>query len=301
MDNSPNLERFPRCPPPMVSVVIPARNAAETLPIQLSALERQDYRGRWEIVVADNNSTDETPDVVDAWKGRLPIAVIPAFKGTGVSYTRNVGIRAATGDLIAICDADDEVSESWLSTIVEASRRSDAVGGRLDYSKLNDPVAVSWRGTPLTTGPKIRGAFLPAVIGANLAVWADVCSALDGFNEEYTSGADDTEFCWRLQLAGYRLGFSTQALIHYRVRGDLRALVRQLYSYGRANPRLYRDFRKHGMPRSNTRRALLGWAWLIVHLPYLLRGRHLRGRWLGQAALRIGKVVGSIENHTIYL
>ncbi len=285
----------------MVSVIIPARNAAELLPTQLAALERQDYERDWEVIVVDNGSTDGTAQVATAWADRLPLRIVRAFDRSGAGYARNTGFEAARGDLVVFCDADDEVTKGWLRAMVGASPESDAVGGPLDDTKLNDPAIRSWHRTALAREPRPAAGFLPAIACANFGVWIDVLEALNGFDEDYAQGAEDTEFCWRLQLAGYRLGFAQQAVVHYRTRDDLRALFRQFYRSGRGVVRLYRDYRSRGMPRSSTRNALKGWGWLLIHVPDVLRGHAQCGDWVRGAALRTGKVAGSIENRTIYL
>src|SRR5579875_3680549 len=62
----------PRPAPRLVSVIIPVRNAAKTLGETLGGLARQDYRGQWEVIVADNGSSDRPGEVVSEWYGRLP-------------------------------------------------------------------------------------------------------------------------------------------------------------------------------------------------------------------------------------
>lgn len=301
MADSVDSDRVRRDPPSMISVVIPARNAAALLPAQLAALEGQDFDRDWELIVVDNGSTDNTTDIARSWSDRLPMQVISALDRPGVSYARNTGVLAARGDLIVFCDADDEVSESWLTNIVEASLTADAVGGATSLTQLNDPVAMSWNSLTLTSEPRLAGGFLPTVSTCNLSVWMDVFESLSGFNEQYGYGVEDIEFTWRLQLAGYRLSFAPEALIHYRTRADLQSLARQFFLYGRGGPRLYRDFRSVGMPRTSIYGTFKSWAWLVLHLPDLARGRSRRGIWVRGAAMRMGRVAGSIENRVFYL
>ena len=300
MDTSPNPDRFPRHRPAKVSVVIPSRNAAKLLPTQLAALERQTYEDDWEVIVVDNGSTDNTSAVALSWSDRLPLRVVHALETSGVSYARNVGIRAADGELVAICDSDDEVSSHWLTSIVDASLHADAVGGSTETSKLNTPTTLSWNLSSSDLLPMRPGGFLPTALGCNLAIWTDVFAALGGFDESYMSGGDEVEFCWRLQLTGYRLGFSQEAVVHYRLRDDVRSLARQFYNYGRGGARLYHDFRSDGMRRGSLRDAVRAWASLAIHLPDVARGPSLRGNWVRAAAMRMGKAVGSIEHRTVY-
>src|SRR4051794_20497634 len=157
----------PRAPPRLVSVIVPVRNGAAVLGQQLAALERQGYRGRWEVVVADNGSSDGTAAVVAEWTGRLPMRRVAADRRRGINVARNVGVNAANGDLLAFCDADDQVAPGWLEALVETARGADLVGGRLDEETLNqDPRAPRRPRHPRNRLPTAL-EFLPFAPGAN--------------------------------------------------------------------------------------------------------------------------------------
>ncbi|HZS84702.1 MAG TPA: glycosyltransferase [Stellaceae bacterium] len=95
-------------PAPLVSVIIPAHNAATTIGRALDSVLRQDYRPL-EIIVIDDASSDATGDVV--LNRRHPdVRVIRLPSQQGASAARNAGIEAACGELVAFLDADDE----WL-------------------------------------------------------------------------------------------------------------------------------------------------------------------------------------------
>jgi glycosyltransferase involved in cell wall biosynthesis len=164
-DTGPNV-RARR--PSLVSVVIPARNARRTLGAQLEALRAQDYAGPWELVVADNGSTDGTADLASAWAHTLPLRVVDASLRRGASFARNRGWRSALGDLMAFCDADDVVSSGWLSRLTEAAEEADLVGGPYEFRRLNAIQGQPWwDGASLPVGLN----FLPFMVGGNLAVW----------------------------------------------------------------------------------------------------------------------------------
>lgn len=93
---------------PLVSVVIPAFNAAATLRRTLDSVFAQTYAAL-EVIVVDDASTDETPDVIAEYS-QSNFRSIRLSRNGGVSAARNVGIEAARGELIAFLDADDE----WL-------------------------------------------------------------------------------------------------------------------------------------------------------------------------------------------
>ena len=287
---------------PRVSVVMPVLNGAATLPQQLRALAAQTYPGRWELVVADNGSTDETAQVVREWTGRLPcLRLVDASDRMSTNYARNVGAAAARGDLLVFCDADDVATPGWLAAMVAALGSYDLVGGRLDDEALNDPVSRAWRARPRADELPRALSFRPYATSANLGVRAAVLRALGGWNEDFVRGGTEVEFCWRAQLAGYRLGYAPDAVMQYRYRATRWAFAYQLYRYGRAEAQLFRAFHDRGAPRPSVYRACRAWAWILVHLPYLLRSRIHQGRWLRTAAFRIGRLDGSVRNRTLCL
>jgi GT2 family glycosyltransferase len=123
---------------------------------------------------------------------------------------------------------------------------------------------------------------------------------LGGFNERYAGGGDADEFFWRLQLAGYSLGFAEDALIAYRLRSTVWGTVKQSYSYASGKPQLYREFRKDGLPRSFVR-MLLAWGRLVICVPCLVMSKRLRSKWMNMAAVRLGHLKGSIRERVVYL
>ncbi|NCF13157.1 MAG: glycosyltransferase, partial [Verrucomicrobiaceae bacterium] len=86
--------------------------------------------------------------------------------------------------------------------------------------------------------------------GCNLAVRKKALEAIGGFSERYLIAGDDVDFCWRLQQAGFRMGFSAAAFVWHRRRATLWRYFRQQYQYGKAEALLMQDhperFRRGG-------------------------------------------------------
>jgi glycosyltransferase involved in cell wall biosynthesis len=284
----------------MVSVVVPVRNCAELLVEQLEALARQTYAGAWEIVVADNGSTDASAAVANQWAERLPqLRVVDASSRPGAAHARNVGASQARGDLLAFCDADDVVSDGWLSALVDALADADVVAGAIDTDRLNDALTRRWR--PFTVGAvPVSHGWLPYGLSANVGFRRPVFQQLEGFREDYRVG-EDVEISWRAQLRGLRFTYAPDAVVHYRFRTGLRAMLRQYVGYGTIGPQLYRDFRDTGMPASGVGASLGLWTRLVALLPIAIWSPRARGDVLRRLAFRLGRLRGSVQTHVLYL
>src|SRR5687767_27975 len=92
---------------PAVSVIIACLNAAETISGQLEALAAQTWSRPWEVIVADNGSSDDSRSVVERFRDRLPaLRIVDASAKRGQPYALNVAAREARGTALAFCDAD---------------------------------------------------------------------------------------------------------------------------------------------------------------------------------------------------
>jgi glycosyltransferase involved in cell wall biosynthesis len=281
------------------SVVIPARNAATLLGGQLAALREQEFNGRFEVIVADNGSTDGTAAVAAGWASRLPdLKVVDASARPGISYARNAGVAAAGGDHVLFCDADDEAAPGWVQALVDGLQQADIVGGRLDLDTLNPPPVRAWRVEPAVDGLPVTMDFLPYAVGANIGMRTAVYRVLGGFDEAYGESHDEVEFCWRAQLASYRLAYTPQAVVRYRLRDNLRHLAAQRYRYGLGYARLFKQYRDHGITRGTIGTEFRIWAGLLLRSPQLTTAAG-RGRWVHRASWNAGRLRGSLAQRTL--
>ncbi|HEX2412055.1 MAG TPA: glycosyltransferase [Solirubrobacteraceae bacterium] len=284
--------------PALVSVVMPAHNAAADIATQLRALAAQDYRGRFEVVVADNLSTDGTPEraLAEAAALGLDLRVVDAGEIAGVSHARNAGCAAARGELIAVCDADDLVAPGWLSGLVDAASSFDMVGGSIDSSVVNPAHVRSWRMLPPPDVLPARYGFLPYAHGCNQALWRDVWERSGGWDESIRDGCDDIEFAWRLQLAGHTLGVAPAAVVHYRLRDTLTGHARQSYAYHRNAGLLMRRFRAHGARPSSLGAVAVECLYALRPLPVAAFSGAARAVMAGRMAALWGRIRSSVEH-----
>jgi glycosyltransferase involved in cell wall biosynthesis len=237
-------------PAPQISVIIPVYNAESTLGVQLEALRRQAFAGSWEVIVADNGSTDRSLAVAERFALQLPLRIVPATAMRGAGHARNVGARSARASLLAFVDADDEVAPGWLQAIVKSLRHHAVVASRFDKERLNAPEIRATRQMLQQFGlnPSSYARFLPHVGGSGLAVRRSVHLALGGFDESLLR-LQDTDYSWRLQLAGHTIHFEREAVLHVRFREGNGSALRQAFLYGRYYGRRYNRYVHRGMAR----------------------------------------------------
>lgn len=275
---------------PAASVILPVHDAAPTLDEQLRALHGQRTDSSFEVLVVNDGSNDASAEIAAGWAavdGR--IRVVPA-SGGGAYQARNLGVAAARGRQLLFCDADDVVGPEWVDGLLEGLRHHSLVGGPVDLHLLNDPAVQAWRaGAERTADLQRFIGFLPFSPTANLGISRQVFTELGGFRPT-AQGGDDVGLCWRAQLAGYSLGFSARAVVHYRARRSLRGHLIQHLRYGRSLLEQGRAFAAYGTEVPSLARNLIAVA--IGALRLVIAGltwdRVAMGRNIGQLGLHAG-------------
>jgi glycosyltransferase involved in cell wall biosynthesis len=207
---------------PRVSVIIPAYNAAADLPQTLASVQAQTYED-WEIVVADDGSTDDTAAIAQATPR---VRLVHTTGRLGPAGARNAALAAAAGELMALLDADDLWDPDLLAVQVARFDREQAATGDVGVvccdarllgstGELDETYADRF-GTPegIDVTGLLRANRIP-VIGA-LAPMALV-RELGGFAPE-TWGSEDHDLWLRILETGRRVVYEPRALAVYRLR-----------------------------------------------------------------------------------
>jgi glycosyltransferase involved in cell wall biosynthesis len=220
-----------------VSVIVPTFNAAATMELQLASLRRQEFAEPWELIIADDGSTDSTVQIASAWAGAgLTLRLLTTTRNTGPAAARNRGAAAARGALLLFCDSDDEVGEGWIEALARSCAAADCAVGRLEYESLNHPLVAAAQAhpfeRPLTVGSYRVGST------ACCAVRRDVFEEVGGFDRRLRYG-EDAEFFLRLQSRGYTVAEALDAVAAHRLRVRLRDVVRQQFRYGEGITRAF--------------------------------------------------------------
>lgn len=258
---------------PFASVVVPTRNrAAGLLRRCLKSLLAQDYPpDRYEVIVINDGSTDNTSEVVARFAGREtpPVRYVPQPHG-GLNSARNAGIAAARGDPICFVDDDVEAPPGWLSALVSGALRHPEAGC------FGGPIRLRLEGTP----PRLRGheplgeselnlrdaeGEDALVWGANMAVRRSALAQVGAFDEELPISGDEQEWEERLLDAGGKIRYIADAwLWHLRTQEDLRLTTMMRRRFIRGMHRIF-YLRKRGLPLPTVRGELISALRVVGH------------------------------------
>lgn len=236
-----------------VSVVVPIRNAARTLPFCLAALERL-VPQPLEVLLVDNGSTDGSPALLRtfACKHASRGVRIVEEPRPGISAARNAGIRAARGEVLAWTDSDCAPHPSWLRHLIApfADPTVGGVAGRVLPAPAGSTVELFCGLYTFQTPdqPARHRRWTPwggGYAGANFAVRRAVVQELGGYDEDIIYGGDDYDLCARLYSRGYAITYTPEAQVCHYHRATLRGMLRQAFGFGRSHPYL---IRRHAPP-----------------------------------------------------
>ncbi|HZE89967.1 MAG TPA: glycosyltransferase family 2 protein [Verrucomicrobiae bacterium] len=228
-----------RAEAPLVSVVLPVRNEARDISRCLDAILRQDYpRDRMEILVVDGMSSDATRDVVADYARKDSRVRLIDNPGLIVPKGLNEAIRALRGDLLVRVDGHTVIAPDYVTTGVEAIRRSgaDVVGGTMvpvGASPFGRSVAAA-TSTPMGVGGSALHYATDEADAESVYMGTfrrDVFTRFGGFDERCVRNQDD-EFNYRVREGGGRVRLVPSMRSTYFPRETPRALFRQYYQYG---------------------------------------------------------------------
>lgn len=222
----PQARRSNEAERPMVSVIVAARNEADNLPNLLGALNMQDYpRDRFEVVIADDGSTDATPNILqsaaDAWPNLKHVTVASTPAGWAPKkWALNQAIDASSGSLLLMLDADCSPPATWISSVV-AGFDDEKVGMVVGPAPLVWDNDMPWRKALELDSQAIDavaaaglGRRVPLTCtGRNLALRRQVFEEIDGYRgvEAFISGDDDLIMHKVAATDGWEITFRLEA------------------------------------------------------------------------------------------
>jgi glycosyltransferase involved in cell wall biosynthesis len=253
--------------PVKISVVICTYNRAKTLGVAVESVAVQSLPESlaWEIVVVDNNSPDQTRQVVEALQRKYPEHIRYVLeRQQGISHARNAGIMAARGEILAFLDDDETATADWLLNLTANLHTGEwaGAGGRvLPPASFSPPSWISIRSS-FVSGPLAAfdlglepGELKEPAFGANMAFRREVFDKYGGFRTDLGRmgksmiSNEDTELGRRVMAAGLRLRYEPSALTYHPVeetRLKKQYFLDWWFHKGRS------DVRELGNPRGST-------------------------------------------------
>lgn len=198
-------------------------------PLLQSILEQTQTPG--EVLIVDGGSTDLTRDIVREFEGKCPLVLV-LHAGGNIAQCRNLGIKMASGNIIAITDAGCRLENRWLEKITEpicnTSSAKIVAGIYLPLFDNEFGEIASYLVFPPIDALK-ASKFLPS--GRSLALRKDVWLRAGGF-PEWLDYAEDTYFDLKVRELGIDFFLQKDAIVYWMVRKSPIEIFRQFHRYG---------------------------------------------------------------------
>lgn len=275
-----------------LSVVIPCLNGVHTLGAQLDALAEQRWDRPWEVIVADNGSTDGSLELLKSYQQRMPnLRIVDASRHRGQPFATNAGARASEAVSLAFVDADDVVADGWVAAIGDALDEHEFVACRTDGDVLNPP---GLRASPQKLGlqPGWFPPFLPHAGGGTIGLRRELFLKLGEFDEALPY-VGDVEYCTRAGLQGVQIHFVPAAVLYLRNRPSFRSHLRQAMNWsewGVVLAERYASTRNDA--RALWRKYFADWVELLRLVPKAARYSNERYRLAQRLGRQIGRTKG---------
>jgi len=220
-----------------ITVIVCTYNRCKSLPATLDSIAGQSFQApvEWEILVVDNNSKDQTSEVVEDFSRRYPGRFRYLFEPRqGLSQARNAGVNAARGDILVFTDDDVTFEPGWLQSLTSELESGEwaGAGGRIlrrwtcpppkwlsiqgPYARMSFPVFTFDKGTA-------QGQLDDFAAGANMAYRKEVFQKYGNFRTDLGRCGDvllageEVEFARRLRVMGERLRYEPSAVVYHPV------------------------------------------------------------------------------------
>lgn len=239
-----------------ISVIICTWNRSKSLAGVLTSLETSivPENLEWEVLIMDNNSTDDTRKVCESFAAKNPRRYRYFFHGTqGKTNALNAGIRETRSEILALTDDDVTVDPHWVAQIYDMFQKYDcaAIGGKIipiwkckkpSWIALDGPLRHSACGGIVYFDKGDFPCQLSAtVFGANMGLRKPIFEKYGPYRADLNRindllGGEDTEYCRRLMHAGERLMYAPKAVVYHPVE-EFRTTKKYMrsfaYHYGR--------------------------------------------------------------------
>ena len=213
---------------PSISVIVPVYNAQDNIATLIESLLNQVYpKDLLEIIIIDNNSNDQTKDIIR----RFPVKLIEKNDIQSSYAARNEGIKNAAGDYLAFIDADCIATDFWVAEGINAliSESADLAAGKVEFYFSKEKTAAEMYDSITQMQSQKTVTEKKTAATANIFVKASLFQQI-GFFSEVTSGADAT---WTKKATnnGFKLIYADKAIVKHPAR-NLKQFLKKRFRTG---------------------------------------------------------------------
>ncbi len=233
----------------LFSVIVPTYNRANEIKELLDSLSTQELSlDEFEVIIADDGSTDNTPEVINSFKKETELNIKTLHQDhNGPGEARNLGMKNAQGKYFVFVDSDCIADKNWLLAYKNAVAEKDVAGfGGPDGVLPNfKPVqkAIDYSMTSFITTGGIRGHSKKKISkyyprSFNMGVRADVVDKIGGMGK--LRHGQDIEFSNRILSTGEPIIKVADAMVYHKRRISIKKFFKQVYNWGVARINLYK-------------------------------------------------------------
>ena len=225
---------------PLVSVIVVNFNGRVFLYNCIKAVLKNNYP-EVEIIVVDNGSTDESVDYINKEFANLKnLKLVQLDDNFGPAYARNVGIKNSNGKYLAFLDNDTVPEYNWITSAVEVMENDSTIGvGQCKILLRNHSKRLDYVGDYLSqygfliqqaeTNELDNGQYdsyseIFSAKSAAMIARKDVCDKIGGFDPSYFIYVEETDLCWRIWLAGYKVILIPESRVYHEFSSSVVAL-----------------------------------------------------------------------------
>jgi cellulose synthase/poly-beta-1,6-N-acetylglucosamine synthase-like glycosyltransferase len=234
---------------PLVSVMVPAHNESIVIQKTVLALLNFDYpKNRYEIIVINDNSTDDTADVLKEIQEKYPNRKLMVLNtdhkvgGKGKSNALNIALSVASGSVIAVYDADNTPAADALRILVENLMTNDKLGAVIGkFRTRNRNASLLTRFVNIETlayqcmnqAGRYYYFKLCTIPGTNFVIRRNIINHMGGWDTKALS--EDTEISFRIYRMGYYIKFMPLAVTWEQEPQKLKQWFKQRTRWAKGN------------------------------------------------------------------
>ncbi len=240
---------------PKVSVIVPTQNSASTLEKCLVSIKSIDVKYKFELIVVDAGSSDNTMGIARRYADKV-------LMGVPDRINRNQGVRSAEGEIVCFTDSDCIVPENWVNDLVEKllelNRKDNKIvgigGGNLPLLDgiplmaravnlvMRSPL-VSFRARNTAVYEQDREVLHNPPMNSAFFKW--VIDEVGGFIEDYGYGGEDLELDAKITSKGYKLYYTIKPVVWHDDRRSFGYFLKRMYRHGISRIRVGSKYRRY--------------------------------------------------------